>query len=157
VKTFLIICILFLSVSTWAERIPTQRSSNRSVSTSTSDPIPFVTEISPREAPSGAVIHLNVQSGVPSGSLLKYRLAIGGVTARFFPLYKDDWTTIGAIVPYNIKVPGQPARVPRFRSGLFSLIPRSMGEMSTTNLAFLSRPVEGQGGGDQRGKKSYGQ
>lgn len=34
---------------------------------------------------------------------MKYRLAIGGVTAQFFPLYKDDWSTIVAVVPYNLK------------------------------------------------------
>ncbi len=100
-KRLVFICILAVGVSTWAHQTFAQNSPPPSQ-------IPFVTGITPREAPSGAVIQLNIQSDIPPGSLMKYRLAIGGVTAQFYQIYKDDWATIAAVVPYNLKIPVRP-------------------------------------------------
>ncbi|PYS69858.1 MAG: hypothetical protein DMF69_15470, partial [Acidobacteria bacterium] len=69
-----------------------------------------MTEIKPREAPSGTVIQLTIQSAVNGPDELKkrYRLSIGGVSARFYPIYNNDAETIAAIVPDKLNIPANP-------------------------------------------------
>jgi hypothetical protein len=108
-KRLLVICLLVFCAAVWADRTPAQNPNNRARSSSASGDIPFVTKVTPREAPSGAVIQLHIQSNVSDPtSLLKYRLAIGGVTAQFQLIYKNDKDIINAVVPYNIKTEKKP-------------------------------------------------
>lgn len=98
--------------------------------------IPFVTEVIPSRAPGGAVIQLRIQYDGDLRSLKKYRLEIGGVTARFF-LMSDDVPIASAVVPRQIKgempSPGDSTRVP-----IVFLDPNDAGGIVYEQFSFIS-------------------
>lgn len=107
-KNLLVICILVLCAAAWPEPIPAQSSNNRA-RTSPAYPIPYIKKVTPAQAPSGAVVLIDINAKLPeSVSLSDYRLAIGGQTADFFPLYKNDTKQIVARVPDNLVTPVKP-------------------------------------------------
>jgi predicted ATP-binding protein involved in virulence len=96
--------------------------------------IPFVTQATPIAAPTGAIIRLKVQYNGDASALSKYRLSIGGVTARFF-LLKNDTDTISAVVP--IIPSAGAARVP-----IVFFSPTEVGGLTYDQFTFLVTPQD---------------
>lgn len=98
--------------------------------------IPFVTQATPQAAPAGAIVRLRVQYDGELSTLSKYRLEIGGVTARFFSL-KNDTNTISAVVP-NIAVPPSPSGAETVRAQIVFYNPRELGGLTYDQFSLLT-------------------
>ena len=105
-----VIGLLILGIWPLVYRASAQTAPSPTPAPSVSGARPFVNRITPSAAPSGAVVQISIQTDVSDPKTLadRFRLAIGGVTAQFYPTYRNDRNTIAAIVPTRVT----PSRAP---------------------------------------------